>query len=102
VSRFFHHFDDHTVASDEILNALGKEGGAVPASRLHTVNCTVICPGIQAPSLTAEYHATVESFSDKFQVDIPNVVGARACCTALIILGSDRFDPLPPPSERNK
>jgi hypothetical protein len=44
----------------------------------------------------------VESFSDKFQVDIPNVVGARARCTAIITLGSDRFDLVSLPSERNK
>jgi hypothetical protein len=27
-----------------------------------------------------EYHATMESCSDTFQIDIPNVVWARACC----------------------
>jgi hypothetical protein len=31
---------------------------------------------------TVEYHATMESCSDKFHVDIPNVVRARAGCTS--------------------
>jgi hypothetical protein len=52
-----------------------------------------------------EYQATMESCPDKFHVDIPNVAGARPCCTygnhilRLHVLSSDRSDRLACPSE---
>jgi hypothetical protein len=33
------------------------------------------------PVRAVEYHATMESYSDKRHIDIPNVVCVRACCT---------------------
>jgi hypothetical protein len=58
---------------------------------------------------TVEYHAIVESCSDKFHVDIPNVVGARGRCTcrvrtarSLTVFPSDRSERLSSPSERKK
>jgi hypothetical protein len=38
-----------------------------------------------------EYHAIVESCSDKFHVDIPNVVGARGCCTCRVRTARSRL-----------
>jgi hypothetical protein len=35
----------------------------------------------QAGLSDAEYRATVESCSERFHVDMPNVMRARACCT---------------------
>jgi hypothetical protein len=55
-----------------------------------------------------EYHATMESCSDKFHVDIPNVV-SRPCCTygkhiypCHVLITSDRSDRLASPSETNE
>jgi hypothetical protein len=56
-----------------------------------------------------EYHGTMESCSDKFHVDFPNVVRACACSAyrvgmarCLAVFSSDRSDRLASPSEKNK
>jgi hypothetical protein len=60
-------------------------------------------------SFSVEYHATMESCSDKFQTDIPNVVLARARCglpcehgALSTVLSSDLSERLASPSEKRR